>query len=73
MNGLFNLSRIGVVGGIYLCVRAEMASKTRPETDGSKAPNILLRHRGVSMRCGSYPGISLGGGLSLWLVAYLEI
>ena len=73
MNGLFNLSRIGVVGGIYLCVRAEMASKTRPETDGSKAPNILLRDGGVSMGRGDCPGISLGGGLSLWGVEYLEI
>ena len=73
MNGLFNLSRTGVVGVIYLCARAGIDSKTRRETEGSRAPNILLRHKGVSMGCGSYPGISLGGGLSLWLVAYLEI
>ena len=73
MNGLFNLSRIEVVGAISLCARAGIDSKTRRETQGSRAPNILLRHRGVSRGCGSCPGISLGGGLSLWLVAYLGI
>jgi len=73
MTRYINLSRIEVDMTIYLCVRPEIALKTRRETEGSRALNICLRVRGVSMRCRGCPGIGLIRDFSLWFERYLGI
>ena len=73
MSHSLNLSGNEVEMSIYLCIRAIIDPKTRPETHGSRALDLSLRVRVVSMRCIDCPGINLIGDFSLWLGRYLGI
>jgi len=73
MSQSLNLSGTEVEISIYLCIRAIIDPKTRAETHGSRALDLSLRVKGVSMRCIDCPGIDLIGDFSLWFGRYLGI